>query len=164
VPFFRDLQVHVLASGNGGDTTVRAGWSVGVDNFFNNITFDAGNRGLPPSVTLANYEDTSFNSGIYNPHAKQTWLGVLDFDFPLAWDALGRRFVSTTPVEEPFLVFTSQRVVSQLSPSGADLRFGLQFQGLPRVNLAGLVVDEGELTKRSAHHQRRGCGDRPLPR
>ena len=153
VPFFRDLKVHVLARATGGDTNVRSGWGVPGNDFFSNTKFDQENRGFPPGVLLADYEDpalppTPLSPTPYNPHAKQNWLGVVNFDFPLRWDAALRRFVSTTPQEERFLVFKSQRVISQLVPSGADIRFGLQFEGLPRVNLAGLLTDEGELTNK----------------
>ena len=57
-------------------------------------------------------------------------------------------FVSSSPEDREFLVFRSQRVISSLSPAGADLRFGLQFQGLPRANLASLIGGDGDLTDR----------------
>ncbi len=146
VPFFRDLKVQVLARATGGGTTVRNGSSNMSDNYFNDIKFDSANRGYPVGVSLQDYEDPGFNGGTYNPHAQQDWLGFVKFDLPVMWDAAQRRFISSAPEERDFLVFNSQRVISQLVPSGADLRFGLQFQGLPRLNLAALVVDEGELT------------------
>lgn len=145
VPFFQDLKVQVLARATGGDTNVRSGWGVPGNDFFTNAKFDASNHGFPPGVQLSDYEDTIAGAA-YNPHAKQNWLGFVDFDLPVMWDAALRRFVSSAPEERNFLVFNSQRVISQLSPSGADLRFGLQFQGLPRANLSSLIVDDGELT------------------
>ena len=144
VPFFQALKVHILARGNGGATTVRAGWTDGSGkNFFNQAGFDTANRGYPPGVSAFDYED---GSGAYNPVAQQSWLGFVDFAMPVVWDPALRRFLSSAPEEREFLVLKSERVIHQLTPSGADIRFGIQFKGLPRLNLAGLVIDDKEAT------------------
>ena len=161
VPFFQDLRVHVLARANGGSTSVRAGWSDGTGaNFFNNAKFDSSNRGFPPGITCAQYEnDTEPNDYFdpngdaahqthnpYNVMANQSWLHFVDFAMPVTWDPALRRFVSSLPEQRDFLVLNSQRVLKQLTPSGAEIRFGLQFNNIPRLNLASLVIDEQEVS------------------
>ncbi len=144
VPFFQDLKVHILARGNGGATAVRSGWTdISGNNFFNQAGFDSANRGYPPGITESDYENSG---GPYNPVAQQSWLGFVDFAMPVIWDPALRRFLSSAPEDRDFLVLNSERVIQQLTPSGAEIRFGLQFKGLPRLNLAGLVIDEKEAT------------------
>jgi hypothetical protein len=161
VPFFQDIQVHVLARAGGTATRVRAGWSEAGSSFFNNAQFDASNRGFPPGLTSADYENDAEPAGFtyfdpndpahqqrnpYNPLASQSWMGFVNFSLPITWDPALRRFVSSVPEQRDFLVFNSQRVLQQLTPSGAEIRFGLQFNGLPRLNLAALVIDDQEAT------------------
>lgn len=161
VPFFEDLKVHVLARATSGQTAIRGGWSIGPDTFFSNAQFDPANRGFPPGIDLDTYQnaaepDTVVGPGHpqnpYNPRAHQTWFGFVDFDLPVTWDSLRRKFVSSAPEERDFLVLNSQRVLSGLTPSGADLRFGLAFPGLPRINLAEMVIDEKEATGQLMQH------------
>jgi hypothetical protein len=160
VPFFQAIKVHVLARANGVRTSVRAGWSEGGNDFFNQANFDSSNRGFPSGSTAADYENDAEPAGAYfdptdpahqqrnpyNPTANQSWLGFVDFSLPITWDAAQRRFLSSIPEQRDFLVLNSQRVLQQLTPSGADIRFGLQFNGLPRLNLAALVIDDQEAT------------------
>ncbi|HAM74009.1 MAG TPA: hypothetical protein DCM86_20480 [Verrucomicrobiales bacterium] len=162
VPFFQDLQVQLIARANGGQTAVRAGWPAGNPGFFTDARFDANNRGYPAGMSLADYENDAEPDalkGYFNPDeadhrgrnpfnvaARQSWLGVVNFELPVRWDPIRRRFLSSIPEQRNFLVLNSQRVVQQLTPSGADIRFGIQFNQLPRLNLAALVVDEGELS------------------
>lgn len=162
VPFFQDVKVHVLARSNGGSTSVRAGWSDAAGNtFFNQSGFDPANRGYPPGVAEADYENTAEPPGFtyydpgdpahqgrnsYNPLVQQSWLGFVDFSLPVVWDPAQRRFLSSVPEQRDFLVVNAQRVIQQLTPSGADIRFGVQFNGLPRLNLAALVIDDKEAT------------------
>lgn len=162
VPFFQDLKVHVLARANGASTSVRAGWSDNSGNdFFNQVGFDAANRGFPPGASASDYENAAEPQNFdyydpddpahrarnpYNPLATQSWLGFVKFALPVTWDPTRRRFVSSAPEQQNFLVLNSQRVIQQLTPSGAEIRFGLQFNGLPRINLAALVIDDKEAT------------------
>ena len=147
VPFFEDLKVHVLARANGSQTTVRRGWSDASGDFFSNAKFDPSNRGFPP-VGLAAYENPADPGDLYNPHAKQSWMGFVDFDMPIVWDSALRQFASSVPETRDFLVLNSERVITQLAPSGAAIRFGLQFNGLPRMDLTSLVIDEDEATNK----------------
>ena len=150
VPFFEDMPVHVIARATGGQSIVRGGWSAGGRTFFNDTTFDAANQGFP---SLFGDAFTLYASGAsYDPHARQKWLGFVNFDMPVAWDAARRQFASSGATEEDFLVVRTQRVIQRLTPSGADLRFGAQFAGLPRVNLAALVIDEDEAVNEIIQH------------
>ena len=166
VPFFEDLKVHVLARADTGRTAIRAGWSAGKSDFFNDRNFDVGNVGFPAALGYDAYvkEDepagfTYFEEGnaahsgrnTNNPIARQSWLGAVDFAMPVKWDPSRRRFLSTVPEEREFLVMSSQRTIQQLVPSGAEIRFGLQFNKLPRLNLASLFIDDREATRELAN-------------
>ncbi|MBI1841068.1 MAG: hypothetical protein HYR88_09485, partial [Verrucomicrobia bacterium] len=171
VPFFQALQVHVLARANGQNTLIRGGWTTkSGQSFFNQANFDANNRGFDPALADFNdyansaepvgfeYFDDSDpkdmahqNRNPYNPLAQQSWLGFVSFKMPVVWDPALRRFLSSVPEDREFLVFRSQRVLKQLTPSGADIKFGLQFKGLPRLNLATLLIDDKEATQEIIH-------------
>ena len=158
VPFFENLLVHVLARADTGRTAIRAGWQQGQKSFFTDVHFDAGNVGFPPTDSFAAYINENEPGGFtyfidgdnqhkrnpYNPLVRQSWLGVVDFALPVKWDPVRRRFVSTVPEERPFLILSSQRTLQQLTPSGAEIRFGLQFNNLPRLNLSSLVISDRE--------------------
>lgn len=150
VPFFENIPVHVLARATSGDSIVRGGWSDAGRTFFNDAKFDASNQGFP---SLFGDAFALYAGGAgYHPRARQKWLGFVNFDMPVLWDAVRRQFVSAAPTEENFLVVSTQRVIQRLTPSGADLRFGAQFEGLPRVNLAALVIDEDEAVNEIIQH------------
>lgn len=140
VPFFEDLRVHVLARATGGDTFVRGGWTDAGRTFFTHADFDAANRGFPPTGDLRAYLG---DSG-FDPVARKDWHGLATFAFPVRWNPLRREFNGTRSPEAEFLVLTSEQLLERLTPSGADLRFGMHFTGLPRVNLAALVIDADE--------------------
>ena len=163
VPFFEDLKVHVLARADTGRTAVRT-WPAGPDkkDFFSDRNFDSANLGFPAAAGYAAYinedEPAGFtyfdendpahkNRNPYNPIARKSWLSFVDFALPLRWDPARRRFVSSVPEQRPFLVMTSERAIQQLTPSGAEIRFGLQFNKLPRLNLASMVIDQREVTR-----------------
>ena len=160
VPFFEDMKVHVLArtTGGGAQTVIRGGWpdggwTEGGQTFFTSTTFDPMNRGFPSAgagepAGLGGYLEKSK----YTPRVHQDWLGFVTFNMPVMWDAARRQFISDGPTEEDFLIVSTQRVIQALTPSGADLRFGMQFKGLPRVNLAALVIDEEEATNELIQH------------
>ncbi len=169
VPFFQDLKVHVLARADTGKTAIRAGWSTvragwpnGSSDFFNDRNYDSDNLGFPAGAGYDAYvngaepanflyfdeSDPAHNQrNLYNPIARQTWLGGVNFALPLLWDSALRRFVSSVPEQRQFLVMTSERAIQQLTPSGAEIRFGLQFNKLPRVNLTSLFIDDREATQ-----------------
>ena len=162
VPFFEDLKVHVLARADTGRTSVRAGWTDGKSDFFNDHNFDSGNVGFPLDKKYPAYVNEDEPAGFlyydendpahnqrnpYNPIARQSWLGSIDFALPVKWDPARRRFLSSVPEEREFLVMSSQRTIQQLTPSGAEIRFGLQFNNLPRLNLTSLFISDREATQ-----------------
>lgn len=161
LPFFANLQVHVLARADSGRSAIRAGWKLNKQTFFTDSKFDSANIGFPPNDSYANYinenepagftyfvdGDASHPRNLYNPLVQQSWLGGVNFALPVKWDPARRRFLSTVPEQRDFLIMTSQRVLQQLTPSGADIRFGLQFNNLPRLNLTSLIIDDQEAEK-----------------
>ncbi len=167
VPFFEDLKVHVLARADTGTTVIRAGWTENKKDFWSDRNFDTGNIGFPiikhnptnygyaeyvdeaepPKFDYYNEHDNGHtNRNIYNPIARQSWLDFVDFALPIRWDPTRRRFASTVPEERDFLILSTQRVLQQLTPSGAEIRFGLQFNKLPRLSPTSLVIDDKEAT------------------
>jgi hypothetical protein len=86
VPFFEDIKVHVLARATG--TVVRGGWTDGGQTFFTSTRFDPTNRGFPPGPFL------DYMAAAWHPQVHKEWLGLVDFDMPVIWDAARRQFVS----------------------------------------------------------------------
>lgn len=154
VPFFEDLEIHILAQATTGTTLMRGGWTEGGKNFFNDTKFDAANRGFSPG----GFADYAANPG-FDPHVKKKWLDFADFDFPVTWDPVRRQFASSTnSTEKDFLVVKTHQILEKLTPTTADLRFGAQFAGLPRLNLAALVADEDEAANQIIQHLPGGAG------
>lgn len=147
VPFFEDLRVHVLARATGGPTVVRGGWSEGTATFFNSKNFDAANRGFP----AGDFADYLANPA-FAPVARKNWLGFVDFALPVFWEPARREFRGADAIKKPFLVIETKQVLERLTPTAADLRFGAQFTGLPRLNPAALVIDEDEAINELLQH------------
>ncbi|MBN2161591.1 MAG: hypothetical protein JXR25_06140 [Pontiellaceae bacterium] len=149
VSFFEDLQVHVQTSASTNSTVANiymmGGWSDGGDTFFNSDPdgFDTGNAGFPTAIPHKDYQNTV--SDTYRVHAKRTWIGVIDFDYPLDWSSSTKSFKSPEELEEPLLVATVQHKTDYLSAENTEISFGLQYDGVPQINLANMAfnaVDE----------------------
>lgn len=77
----------------------------------------------------------------------------------MTWDPVRRQFASSTnSTEKDFLVVKTHQILEKLTPTTADLRFGAQFAGLPRLNLAALVADEDEAANQIIQHLPGGAG------
>lgn len=155
VPFFRQVQVQPIVAARAGPLATlhlpggwpTAGWTEAGENFFNRSGFDPDHRTRPDGVAFADYRTPNASTpGLpYHPRAFQEWLGIITFDYPLAWNSQLRYFRSPKPKESNFIILEIEHEVAYLSAENAELVFGAQYDGLPRINLANLAfnaVDE----------------------
>ncbi len=155
VPFFEDLRTHIHAGAKITNTTAALnlmggwpretgkpnyGWRISSDDYFNNTEFDGGNRGWPSSLTtVEDYRASTIED--YHPRAQRLWLGFVDFDYPLAWSTASRSFASWEPKERDFLILHTSSQVPYMSAEKLEMTFGLQYDGLPQINLANIAFD-----------------------
>ena len=155
VPFFEDLRVHIHAAAQVDDVTSplhlmggwprvsgneNYGWRVGGFDYFNSAGFDGGNRGWPDTLaTVETYRDSVVED--FHPRAQRLWLGFVDFDFPLSWSTASRAFASWQPKEHDFLILRTASQVPYMSAEKLEMTFGLQYDGLPQINLANIAFD-----------------------
>jgi len=161
VPFFEDLQLQLQTScrTNGADASNAViylsggwprvgssdpnyGWEFSGRTPFETNLFDTANAGWPGSgliSTLDLYRNNTAEN--YHPRAQRLWLGVIDFDYPLAWDYSLRTFKSFTPRTDKFLVVNIQHSVTYLDPQHCSLDFGAQYSGLPDISIANLAFN-----------------------
>ncbi len=152
VPFFEDLKVHLHTSadkdGTGAPIYLMGGWpgkgfEIGGQNFFNANPADPDNRGFPTDTTVAGYRQGNTDGNLkYLVRAQRNWLGVVDFDYPLKWSTTTRAFTIFKPVENKLLVVTVEHQAKYLSAKNAELKFGIEYEGLPKINLANMVFNE----------------------
>ena len=157
VPFFEAMQVHVHTRGRNPGTEgdaphlaggwPDAGWQdENEEHFFTLSSFDPENRGLPPDVAYPVYRGaTGQEVEGYLVHARQEWLGIVPFNYPLSWDRITRSLRSYRPVDNDLLVLNIEHQVDYLSAENAELTFGARYDGLPRISLASAafnIVDE----------------------
>jgi hypothetical protein len=160
-PFFRAIQAQVQIQPPGspqGSPSVfvaggwpNKGWRTSGQHFFNNASFDPQNAGFPtinPAVLngasgLSVYRHQGANYvEDYLPRAQQTWLSFIEFDYPLLWNEVTRTFRSPSPIGgTKLLVLETQHEVKRLTSRNAEIVFGAQYDGLPRINLAGMAYD-----------------------
>jgi hypothetical protein len=152
VPFFEALQAQIHTSASetanapvyvmGGWPT--QGWTVSGEHFFNQADFDANHRSFPNVVGL-NVDDYRNQSSTvypeYRVRARQDWLGVVQFDYPLEWSPVNRSFRSPENVENDLLVLNVEHRVDYLSPENAELIFGAEYDGLPQLNLSSAFFE-----------------------
>lgn len=142
VAFFRDLEVHIQTGGRANNTTdpihIMAGWNEGGDTFFNKAQFDLTNSGHPGGgVALADYRAAT--DPAWRPAARQQWLGLVNFDYPLQWDTAARSFKSPESLEAEFLVIHANHEVRYLSAETAEIDFGAGIDlDIPEINLAAI--------------------------
>lgn len=145
VPFFKDLDWHVHTKAKyipglpPSLYAVASGWTDGADTFFNNVFFDAGNKGFAGG-NAEGYRQSSAEGSDYAVTAEQDWLGITDaFHYDLRWNEGGRAF-SSDDVTKDFFVATLTHRAKYLCPETAELTFGLEYDGLPQLNIAGLAT------------------------
>ncbi|RKX40361.1 MAG: hypothetical protein DRP64_12760, partial [Verrucomicrobia bacterium] len=146
VAFFSDLQVqlHTSASTNSAVANIymMGGWPSGADTFFNSDPdgFDTGNAGFPNgAVPYLIYRDPSTDT--YRSRAQRTWLNVVDFDYPLDWSFSTKSFKSPQEEHVDLMVMNVEHQTDYLSAENAEISFGIQYDGLPQVNLANMAFN-----------------------
>lgn len=156
VAFFEDLEVHMQTSPRnptGGQTVpvrLMGGWSEGSSTFFNTSEFDSDNTGFPSGEAWAVYRNAGDHGGDPTPyliHAKQSWLGVINFDYPLQWNDSTRSFKAYESQSAELLVVSAEHNLDYLSAETAELTVGVTYEGMPTVNITNFVINEiGEAT------------------
>lgn len=152
VPFFEDLRVHMHCGAKQGDTnpavSLMGGWpsegfTIGSDHFFTQNPFDNDNRGFPVGVSVKQYrEGFDAPDTRYRVRAVRNWLDVVTFEIPLKWSSSTRAFTTFTPVTTDLLVVSAEYQAKYLSAENAELTFGIEYQGIPQVNLANMAFDQ----------------------
>lgn len=152
VPFFEDLKVHAHTSANREQTNAplymmggwpNKGYQVAGKDFFNDKTFDTDNKGFPNDVNLVEYEEGKESLGDkYHVRAVRNWLDFIELDTPLNWSSSGRAFTGYEQVETELLVISAHYEAKYLSAINAELTFGIQYEGMPQINLANLAFDQ----------------------
>ncbi len=144
VPFFVDLEAHVQTSASGASIApvhLMGEWKDGNgDDFFTLADFDAAHRGFPGEVDLIDYR-AGGPGGAHYVRARQDWLGVIKFEYPLEWGSSTRVFRSPDTLLDEFLVFEIDHRVVHLSAENAELKFGVSYDGMPDINLTNLVYN-----------------------
>lgn len=148
VPFFEDLKLHVMTSAKSSvpaNIYLTGGWTQGGDTFFSNRNFDANHRAFPPmGITVGEYRNPQ-SENAYVPRAQQSIFGMIDLDYPLEWNPSGRYFRTWGGDREVDLfVVDVQHQVEYLSADNAEITFGVQYDGLPQINLASAVFEEAD--------------------
>jgi hypothetical protein len=152
VPFFEDLRVHMHGGAKQNDpdpnVSLMGGWpdmgfrTAGQD-FFTQNPFDTDNRGFPAGVTVAQYRD-GFDppDARYRVRAIRNWLEVVTFDVPLKWSSSTRAFTAFKPITTDLFVLSAEYQAKYLSAENAELTFGIEYEGLPKLNLVNAAFDQ----------------------
>lgn len=148
VPFFEDLKLHVMTSAKSSvpaNIYLTGGWTEGGHTFFSNRNFDANHRAFPSmGITVGEYRNPQ-SENAYVPRAQQSIFGMIDLDYPLEWNPSGRYFRTWGGDREVDLfVVDVQHQVEYLSADNAEITFGVQYDGLPQINLASAVFEEAD--------------------
>jgi hypothetical protein len=155
-PFFEDLKVHMQCAADKDSTNapihLAGGWSTpnkGYEwqpgkNFFNQNPSDQNNVGWPKGVAanIGAYRNGNAQTEQWLVRAQRLWLKVVQFDYPLLWDAPTRSFRSAKDVHNELLVLDVEHKLKYLSPKLADITFGVQYDGLPQISLANMAYDQ----------------------
>ena len=162
VPFFEDLQLHLQTSchtngvaASNAPIYLSGGWArpgSGNPNHgwrdlsnrtpFETNFFDWSNLGWPGGggLTIANYRDNDDGED-YHPRAQRLWLDVVDFDYPLSWNSTLRSFKSWQERTNDLLIVKIQHQVKYLDARQAEIDFGAQYDGLPKISVANLAFN-----------------------
>lgn len=160
VPFFVDLIVHAHVAAapaveGAPPPTVHFMGGFSIDEDFNLTErpdlFDGFHLGYPQAdgVDVAGYRapDTlapPLEADDYRVFARQQWLGVVDFRYPLRWNATTRAFRSPDTLADDLLVLRVSHQVRHLDARNAELVFGASYDGLPRLNVTNILLSEVE--------------------
>lgn len=136
-------------------------WKIGgADSaYFGSGYHDTWNRGLPyPNGAGGTGEslETYRTSPAFYPFVQQTWLGgSIVLKYKVQWNSSTRSFVSLDAAESldagdgyspadtrDFVVVQVDHRLTYLSAERAELAFGIEYDGLPTINLANFVVNQ----------------------
>jgi len=144
VPFFKDMKVLFQTRPTRGSVLAPIhlmggwpdhGWTEGSDSFFNTVPFDTENKGYA-DASVADFRNQQTEQ--HNVRARQDWLGVVHFDYPLIWDHLDRSFESFETLQNKFLVVELEHRIDYMSAENAELIFGAEY-AIPRVSLGNIA-------------------------
>jgi len=142
VSFFRDLEVHAHVLGSSAEPQppmyVKEGWTADSNTYFNHAGFDVEHRGHPPLVTVPAYQSGT----THLTHARQNWLGTVNFDYAVAYDSLTQSFRSPEPNGLDLGVLETESKVERLNAELADLRFSAHLD-LSLLGNVEFLVEEG---------------------
>jgi hypothetical protein len=172
VPFFQDMQVHVVTSATAASTAfslfMTGGWTEGGQTYFTHENFDLVHRGLPPANLVSSFDayrnPTPAPDGTLDQRflarAKQSVFGILPLDYPLRWQPLSRDFIGVPQDPTDLLVLKLEHQLRYLSADNAELTFGAEFEDLKRLNLANIGTEALERVHRQAHGTVNGLADK----
>jgi hypothetical protein len=149
VPYFEDLDVHVMTSAQAGvpaSVFLASNWEISGESHFTNTKFDETHRGFPSGITADNYQNPS-SATAYLVHAKQSIFGIVSLDYPLRWSPTARFFESWEAEQNELLVIDVEHQIDYLSAENAEISFGAQYEGLPKISLASAATEvvDGQL-------------------
>lgn len=138
VPFFQDLKVHCMTSAQANVPSalyLASGWSEGGQTFYSSDQFDPNHRGFPATgTTVSNYQNPNSKTA-FVVHAEQSIFGLVPLDYPLKWNPSSRFFTTWEAENDDLLVVKVDHQIDYLSAENAELSFGVQYEGLPQINL-----------------------------
>jgi hypothetical protein len=161
VPFFEDMKIHLhtLCESNSplnvhaalhlsggwprvGTTNGNFGWADGLgNNYFTTNYFDWDNLGYPGGAVTASQYENNPSSDQFHPRAQRLWLGIIEFDYPQLWDETLHTFKSRQEVTNDLLVIKVQHQVKYMDAKQAEIDFGAQYDGLPKISIANLAFN-----------------------
>ena len=161
-PFFGDVKVQLLVTPSqsggmpevglaggwpGADSTgADMGWDEGSNNYFNTTTFDPQQYGFP-SAAGDSGSYVNFKQEQYHARAQRNWIDVAQFDYPLLWDPVLRRFTGFADAVVKLPVIDVNSRLKNLSPGGIDFDFQQDISvQLPVLKTLDFINDaEGEI-------------------
>ncbi len=152
VPFFENLRVllhlhpskldsacDVIGGWPSDPSQADRGWTVDKKNYFNFAKFDPNDNGYDANVPLADFrkgfDDLGGVTNKFRPHVHKDWRKIVDFEFPMHWDAQTRQFLPAGDKSIKLLVLTAKGQVKKLDAAGAEMTFGAEFAALPKINI-----------------------------
>ena len=149
VPYFEDLKVHVMTGAQAGVPSpvfLASNWESSGETHFTNTKFDKAHRGFPSGIAVGDYQNPS-SATPYLVRAQQSIFGIVPLDYPLRWNPTARFFKSWEAIENDLLVLEVEHQIDYLSAENAEITFGAQYDGLPKISLASAATEvvDGQL-------------------
>ena len=149
VPYFEDLEVHVMTSAQAGipaPVYLASNWQSGGQSHFTNTLFDGSHRGFPNGIAVGEYQNPT-SATAYRVHARQSIFGLVPLDYALRWSPTSRFFESWSAEQDELLVIDVEHQIDYLSADNAEISFGAKYEGLPKISLASAATEivDGQL-------------------